>query len=184
MKAPVTYIKHLVDDPDLAFNTLLNELQWVHAGDTVPRREYYVHNAGLPYIYGSGKFAREYQSQPDHPIIATIREQLQSTLGSVFDVVFLNLYEHERHHLGWHADDSPEMSDDHPIVTVSLGAEREIWFRENGSLDVEKLLLHNGSAAVMLPGMQDTHQHRIPKCDRVCGPRISLTFRRYVYPNV
>lgn len=181
MKAPVTYIEDLVVNPDEAFTTLLNELSWVHAGETVPRREYYVHNDGLPYIYGSGKFAREYQSQPDHPIIADIRARLLSALSVNFDVVFLNLYEHERHHLGWHADDSPEMSDDHPIVTVSLGAEREIWFRENGSLEAEKLLLHHGSAAVMLPGMQDTHQHRIPKCDRVCGPRISLTYRKYVH---
>jgi hypothetical protein len=34
----------------------------------------------------------------------------------------------------------------------------------------------------MLPGMQDTHYHRIPKSDREVGPRISLTFRGYVDP--
>lgn len=182
MKAPVIYIPNLVDNPDDAYERLLNELAWVHAGETVPRREYYVHDDALPYVYGSGKFAREYQSQPDHPVIAAIRERLQRALAARFDVVFLNLYEHERHHLGWHADDSPEMSDNDPIVTVSLGAEREIWFRPNDDIKAEeRLLLRHGSAAVMLPGMQDTHQHRIPKCDRKCGPRISLTFRKYVY---
>lgn len=181
MKAPVEYIERVVPDPHDAYTRLMTELAWYHAGDGVPRKEYYVHDAGLPYTYGSGKFAREYQSQPTHEIIEQIRDRLELFLDVRFDVVFLNLYEHERHHLGWHADDSPEMSDDHSIVTVSLGAEREIWFRENGSLEVEKLLLQNGSAAVMLPGMQDTHQHRIPKCDRQCGPRISLTFRKYVY---
>ena len=180
--APVLYRANLVEEPELAFNTLLRVLEWEHAGETVPRKEYYVHNSGLPYSYGQGKFARTYVSQPTHPIIEDIRTQLKEWLNVEFDVVFLNLYEHERHHLGWHADDSPEMSDDYPIVTVSLGATREIWFRSNTEPDqVSKLMLDNGSACVMLAGMQDTHQHRIPKCDRTCGPRISLTFRKYVH---
>lgn len=179
--SPVRYYPSLVREPDAAYAALLTELDWVHKDAAIPRKEYYVHANGLPYAYGAGKFAREYQSQPDHPIIDDIRSALAQLLCVRFDVVFLNLYEHERHHLGWHADDSPEMSDDHPIVTVSLGAERQIWFRQNNSDDVEKMVLHNGSACVMLPGMQDTHQHRIPKHDRVCGPRISLTFRKYVH---
>lgn len=176
----IEYISDFVYAADVRFNMLLNELDWIHAGDNVPRREYYVHSQGFDYTYGRDKFARTYKSQPTHPVIEIIRAQLLHQIGVNFDVVFLNLYENERNHLGWHADDSPEMSDDHPIVTVSLGAEREIWFRENGSANVVKLLLQNGSACIMLPGMQDTHQHRIPKCDRKCGPRISLTFRKYV----
>ncbi len=181
MTAPYRYYPELVSNPDEAYEKLLNELDWVHKGPLVPRKEYYVHDRGLPYVYGSKEFAREYQSQPDHPTIAEIRDALQKLLCVRFDVVFLNLYEHERQHLGWHADDSPEMSDDHPIVTVSLGAEREIWFRPNNDIqNVTKLKLEHGSACVMLPGVQDTHQHRIPKHDRQCGPRISLTFRKYV----
>ena len=46
--------------------------------------------------------------------------------------------------------------------------------------NIEKLLLGHGSAAIMAPGMQDTHEHRIPKSSRQCGVRISLTFRGYV----
>lgn len=186
MKAPVKYIKPEdmfvwnEEDKNFLFEGLMS-LNWIHAGDKVPRKEYYVHFDDLSYIYGKGDFARTYQSQPDSIFINVIRNRLFQLLDIEFDVVFLNLYEHQHHHLGWHADDSPEMSDEHPIVTVSVGAEREIWFRENGSLEVEKLLLENGSAAIMLPGMQDTHQHRIPKHDRPCGPRISLTFRKYVY---
>ncbi len=179
---PVMYHVNLIEEPELAFNTLLQTLEWTLAGENVPRKEYYVHNAGLPYTYGQGKFARTYESQPTHPIIEDIRAQLKWWLDVDFDVVFLNLYEHERHHLGWHADDSPEMSDDHPIVTVSLGAEREIWFRSNDEPGhASKLMLGSGSACAMKAGMQDTHQHRIPKSDRACGPRISLTFRKYVY---
>jgi alkylated DNA repair dioxygenase AlkB len=46
---------------------------------------------------------------------------------------------------------------------------------------VEKVWLESGSLCLMQPGMQDTHQHRIPKAStHNCGPRISLTFRGYV----
>lgn len=178
---PFKYIPNLVSDPNNAYVRLIQELDWVHVNPSVPRKEYYVHDDGLAYTYGTGPFARTYESQPDHDCIREIRAALAQELGIHFDVVFLNLYEHERHHLGWHADDSPEMSDDHPIVTVSLGAEREIWFRPNDNIqEVTKLKLEHGSACVMLPGVQDTHQHRIPKHDRVCGPRISLTYRKFV----
>lgn len=44
----------------------------------------------------------------------------------------------------------------------------------------EKVWLESGSLCLMAPGMQDTHQHRIPKASYICGPRISLTFRGYV----
>jgi alkylated DNA repair dioxygenase AlkB len=96
------------------------------------------------------------------------------------------------------------MDDARPIVTVSLGVAREIWFRSKpkpglrgvaadvvildqsmempGTLvpSIEKLLLGHGSAAIMAAGMQDTHEHRIPKASFMCGERISLTFRGYV----
>lgn len=43
--------------------------------------------------------------------------------------------------------------------------------------EIEKLTLNSGSLCLMLPGMQHTHQHRIPKAGRVVGTRVSLTFR-------
>ncbi|MNC10746.1 2OG-Fe(II) oxygenase superfamily protein [compost metagenome] len=169
---------------DAAYEHLLHKLDWVHLDAAIPRREYYVHDLGLPYTYGTGTFARTYDSQPEDPVILMIRRLLKADLGVDFDVVFLNIYDHHRHQLGWHADDSPEMSDAHPIVTVSLGAERDIKFcRQEELKDSSKhynVRLKHGSACVMLPGMQDTHFHRIPKHDRECGPRISLTFRVFV----
>jgi alkylated DNA repair dioxygenase AlkB len=128
----------------------------------------------------------------------------------VMDVCFLNGYEDQSDQIGWHSDDSEEMDDDRAIAIVSLYPdkkfEREIWFRpsvchvckakigekhdsicsvmprefEPHPADVEKVKLENGSLAIMEPGMQDTHQHRIPKASFMCGERISLTFRGYV----
>lgn len=204
---PIEYSPKFIDSPDDIFGILWNELAWVRSN--LPRREYYWNALGLPYTYGKGNNAKTYQSQYLHPIISELRDYLLEKTGTNFNVCFLNGYENSRDHLGWHADDSPEMDNDSAIAIISLGAEREIWFRPNdntiehlmldnfdifdyGTISHEdwlihrskyqtphKLLLGNGSLCLMLPGMQQTHQHRIPKCDRVCGPRISLTFRVY-----
>ena len=190
------------------FTSLWNELDWVDVAG--PRREYYVNSIGVPYTYGRDKFARTYEPQPDHSAIKWIREKLEEHVKTKFEVCFLNGYRDGKDHLGWHADDSPEMDDERPIAIVSLGAAREIWFRKNPSKcyacngsgkydsvgsppcgacegsgresqDVIKQRLGHGSLCLMLSGMQDTHQHRIPKSDQHdCPPRVSLTFRGYV----
>lgn len=201
---PIEYIPNFISTPNEMFHTLWNELAWVRT--TLPRREYYWNADGLPYTYGKGNNAKTYQSQYLHPIISQLRDYLLEKTGTNFNVCFLNGYENSKDHLGWHSDDSPEMDNDSAIAIISLGADREIWFRPNdlhvesilileygdGIMDIDllhqrrklhkspyKLLLGNGSLCLMLPNMQQTHQHRIPKCDRDCGPRISLTFRVY-----
>lgn len=192
MDIPISYSPGFVSNPDVAFDRLWRELNWEER-EGAPRREYYCNTFQVPYTYGSGAGVRTYHPQPWHPVIQSIREDLEKVTGTTFDVCFLNGYRDGRDQLGWHSDNSPEMDDDRPIAIVSLGAEREIWFRpmvnEGGHLMVElvppapvsKLSLANGSLCLMLPGMQDTHQHRIPKSSlNICGPRISLTFRGYV----
>lgn len=79
-------------------------------------------------------------------------------------------------------NDSPEQDLGHPIAVVTFGAERYIWVRnktDKGAVpDKDKYLLTRGSLFVMPGGYQDGHFHRIPKHDRPCGGRISLTFRK------
>lgn len=160
--------------------------------DGAPRRECWFNPYGRDYTYGTGDYARTYKA---HPMVETgpswlvieIIRQLNAVTGARYDCCFVNGYEHGRQHLGWHADDSPEMDGNHPIATVSLGAEREIWFRQTpmsqnaNILSTEKRLLANGSAAIMHAGMQSSWQHRIPKSSVVdCGPRISFTCRKLV----
>jgi alkylated DNA repair dioxygenase AlkB len=191
-EAPVEYIPNLDDHPDYWFSRLSSELEWIRHKD-VPRSEYFFSRVGKPYTYGKGRGQRTYSAQVGSTAIDYIQDRLEKRLKVKFDVCFLNRYHNQSDQLGWHADDSPEMDDSRPIVTVSLGVEREIWFRKDPTklydldLDAEsnffaplKQKLENGSALVMKPGMQDTWQHRIPKASFQCGERISLTFRGYV----
>ncbi len=178
----VLYTPKFVVDPDEAFRALRDELDWERRGST-PRSEYYINTLGdIPYKYGSGQGVREYLPRPMHPIIKSMLHELKVMTGGVtFDVCFLNRYHNQSDHLGWHADDSPEMDDTRPIAIVSLGVEREIWFRSIANpQDLYKKKLEHGSLCLMSAGMQDTHQHRIPKAGFECGERISLTFRGYV----
>jgi alkylated DNA repair dioxygenase AlkB len=206
---PIEYYPNWVKDPDGAYKALREELAWVRH-DKVPRSEYYSNLHDVPYTYGMKDFARTYQTQPWHPVMEQFRQDLaDAKYEGPHDVCFLNMYEDGSDQLGNHADDSPEMDDARSIAIISLGAEREIWFKlqpqviaarmekflsENWGLEadvydmyedklkvVTKLRLGHGSLCIMKPGMQDTHFHRIPKSDRQnCGPRISLTYRGYV----
>lgn len=135
-----------------------------------------------PYTYGRGAGERTYWPQPWPSSVLWIRCLLEERLETTLDVCFLNRYEGGRDWLGWHADDSPEMDDARPIVTVSFGASRLIEFKRQNDRDGDRegLLLESGSAAVMRPGMQDEWFHRIPKVGAVIPPRISLTYRGFV----
>jgi alkylated DNA repair dioxygenase AlkB len=205
---PAIYFSDFVPEPERAFAVLRDDLDWDRRGDT-PRHEYYCNDFPDPYMYGKGKGRRLYDPRPYHPQIIAIRTELEKFTRSTFEVCFLNRYLNQSDQLGWHADDSPEMDDGRPIAVVSLGVAREIWFREKPDALIavgedqrsgeerrwrerltwkrrteapptSKLLLGNGSLCLMAPGMQDTHQHRIPKASFKCGERISLTFRGYV----
>lgn len=191
MKAPVTYIEGLVKEPSVVMNWLWTDLPWENR-EGAPRRECWFNLSGAPYTYGSGEHARTYQAHPldgdrtDAWMIEQIRLDLSTQTGASYNCCFVNGYAHGRQHLGWHADDSPEMDMDHPIATVSLGAEQEIWFRkrsgDGGFTNQESLTLAPGSAAIMAAGIQRIWQHRIPKSPLgdACGARISLTYRMLV----
>jgi alkylated DNA repair dioxygenase AlkB len=212
MDTPIIYTPNFIADPDTALKSLQTELEWERR-EMTPRYEYYCNDLGIPYTYGVSKFARTYEAKPYNATLLAIKAQLEVYTNTVFEVCFLNRYKDQNDHLGWHADNSPEMDDARPIAIISLGVEREIWFKYqptnegkcyachgSGRHDntdspkcslcdgtgkqppalVDKVLLQHGSLCLMQPGMQDTHFHRIPKSDRLCGEHISLTFRGFV----
>lgn len=183
-----------------------NEIEWVRR-DNTPRQEAFYSKVNAPYTYGKGVGVRTYYPNLVIPaFLQLVWDNLERDYGTQYEACFLNKYEHGNEHLGWHADNSDVIDDTRPIAVISYGAERELWFRANphvcyacngsGRYDhngsptcgacngtgkedtqVEKLLLETGSLCIMEAGMQDTHQHRIPKAGKVCGTRISLTFR-------
>jgi len=174
----------LVWDEDYGdiFNCLMN-LDWLQVTET--RKEYFMSDVSREYTYGSGDGIRTYKSKPYHPCVSYMQNyHLNEIIPKCeFNVCFLNRYENEQNHLGWHSDNSPELDQTNPIAVVSLGTEREIWWKRKdvkGQIpESQKILLEHGSLFIMWAGFQDHFVHKIPKCDRKCGPRISLTFRKW-----
>lgn len=179
LTAPITYEEGFIADPEAAFARLWAELPWERR-DGAPRRECWMNDRAAAYTYGSKAGARTYTARPWHPLVLDVRDRLVAITGTAFEACFVNGYEGPRDHLGWHADDSPEIDGGRPIAVVSLGSTRAIWFRRKGEATHEACSLAPGSLLLMAAGMQATHDHRIPKHGALCGARISLTFRGLV----
>jgi alkylated DNA repair dioxygenase AlkB len=130
---------------------------------------------------------RNYEHRADHPLVIEGRSLLQATQGVLLEGCFLNGYEDKRDWLNWHEDDDAGIDHGKPIGVITVGQGRNIQFREvfeprtETSKGVygqaETLMLEPGSLLLMHAGMQQTHQHRIPKADAEVKPRISLTYR-------
>lgn len=163
------------------YEKLVSEVSWINRD--APRDECFMALENLEYAYGSGGFMRNYKSVPMDDTIRGILNKLNKDFSTEYNVCFLNYYKNEREHLGWHSDDSPEMDGNHSIGVISFGAERYIWCKDKdfkGEIPNEdRYLLENGSLFVMPAGYQTNNLHRIPKHDRKCGGRVSLTFRKY-----
>ena len=187
---------------------LATTVPWVRR-DSTPRLEAFYSELPDSYTYGSGGFARTYEPLPmqSNAVVTVLNNIITWHLATNppakrFELCFLNRYLNHRDHLGWHADDSPEIDANRPIAVLTLGAEREIWVKrqfchickstETHRTDaanfcsahpatwtphIEKILLEHGSLFVMPAGFQQDHYHRIPKSDRECGECISLTYR-------
>lgn len=176
-----SYISACIPNPYELMAHLL-ELDWLEL--TPARKEYIMSDEPRSYTYGTPPHARTYSAQSFTEPVRNLMRQLNKTFLTTYNVCFLNRYDDQKNQLGWHADDSPEMDRDHSIAVVSLGAEREIWWKPNEETGIvppsQRQRLGHGSLFIMPPRFQDTHLHRIPKADREVGVRISLTFRHYL----
>lgn len=180
LRAPVSYTDGFLDEPEAAFARLQADIPWEDRD--APRREAFFSDLGRTYTYGRGAGERTYRPHPWPDSLRAVQNTLQDHCGVAFEACFANFYAGARDHLGWHADDSPAIDHGRPIAVISLGSTRDLWFRPwaGGADTVEKLTMAPGSLAVMAAGMQQTHQHRVPKHGADCGARLSLTFRGLV----
>ncbi len=175
------YIPNFLDNPDAVFGHCMR-LPWWKVVEA--RKEYFMAQSKIRYDYGKDPNIRTYHSVKFTDEILNILSYLNHYRNSHHNMCFFNRYDNEQNQLGWHADNSPTMDSNHDISVISPGAEREIWWKlqtEKGKIsDANKQRLAHGSLFVMPAGFQDTMFHRIPKSDRPCDVRISLTFRKHL----
>lgn len=172
------YKERYIDNPEVVFSNLL-DLDWIQR-ENCPREEYWDTKKGNPYTYGKGMGIRTYQPNKPSSDVDFIRNKLYDDYGVYYDGCFLNKYNKDKNHLGWHADDDLGIDHSKPIAVISFGQERDINWKEIGSKGFECIssqLLGQGSLFLMPAGMQSTHYHRIPKSPFPVDIRISMTFR-------
>ncbi len=85
----------------------LKALEWLSF--TEARQEYFMSDEPRSYTYGKDIGQRTYHSREFSTFVEAIRGLLNVTQICKYNVCFLNRYEHEKHQLGWHADDSPSI---------------------------------------------------------------------------
>jgi len=113
------------------------------------RHEYFMADRETDYAYGRQDDGVSYTSKPWSPYLHEMRDvvamwtfaslfregiwNLQSAPRLIytgfFNGCFLNKYDDQHQHLGWHADDFAGMDAAAPITVMSFGAEREIWVK-------------------------------------------------------
>lgn len=161
------------------FENHLLSLEW--ETKRTARHEYFMSDNLIKYSYGNRIGAEEYTSKPMTGMVGNLMNLINVNLKSNLNACFLNKYDDEKQHLGYHKDSFPNCPDSEPIAVVSFGAEREIWLKnqeDKGNIpDDQKILLNRGSLFVMPAGFQEKFFHKIPKNPQPCGWRISLTFR-------
>ena len=139
-----------------------------------PRLTCWAADPGCSYRYSG-------LQQAIHPWTAeleTLRQLLLDQLGVRFNSLLLNRYRDGADRMGWHADDEPELDDQAPIVSLSLGAARDLRFRpRRGGEAPFAINLADGDLLVMDPPSQRHWQHALPPRARVSQERINLTFR-------
>ena len=166
---------------------LVGELPWQQPEVRVygrlhrtPRLTCWVADPGCTYRYSG-------LSQTITPWTAdleALRQRLEQELGIRFNSLLLNLYRSGADRMGWHADDEPELDDQAPIASLSLGATRALRFRPrprdplgNGEAPFA-IDLADGDLLLMDPPSQRHWQHALPPRQRLLGERLNLTFRR------
>jgi alkylated DNA repair dioxygenase AlkB len=177
-----TLIENYIPKPHLlTIFSLLNEVNWINI-QNAPRYECFMSDLNIEYSYANEQ--RKYISGLYHKIVKDILDKLNSEFNTSYNACFLNRYDNEKNHLGWHADDFTGSDLDHPIAVISFGVERYIWVKDKNFKGVipqeNRFLLTSGSLFIMPAGYQKDHLHRIPKHDRICGPRVSLTYRKFI----
>lgn len=139
----------------------------------IPRRQVWMGDAHCSYRYSGTTFI----PQPWHPALQMLAQRLSAWLGQPFNCVLLNFYADGQQHMGWHADNEPELGHDPVIASISLGATRRFELKHRSEGWQLALDLPCGSLLLMADGCQQHWLHRLPKQSRVSDPRLNLTFR-------
>lgn len=172
---PVVYYPRIFSPEDQAnvLRRLQSDVKWERHDTNRVEALFKRHPA--PYYYSLTRGERPYHPQLEPSALAYVWENVQAFVGCKFEACFINWYEREVSHIGWHRDNSPSIDQTRPIAVLSLGAGCLVRFRSSlPPITADSLKVEGGSLYVMQAGMQEHYRHAVYG---TAGARLSLVFR-------
>jgi len=178
------YKRVLFKDEELLNKMLIHfsKLDWkqdtyiIHGREATPKRKTFMY--GKDYSYSGTKQKSVPFDQKIRYLSREIERELDLEEG-YFNGCLLNMYEDGKAYISYHKDDEKQMVDDAIIVSLSLGATRKFYLKNDETKEVEKLIHNKGEILIMEPLTQRDWMHSVPKETKIADTRISLTFRRF-----
>ncbi len=144
----------------------------------------------LTHLFAENDLSYSYSNITMHPSLFTeeivhIKNRIEQTTNHHFTTCLANLYRNGSDSNGWHADNEKELGEDPIIASLSIGNERWFYLKHKTDKTLKKrILLQPGSLLLMGKGTQLNYLHQIPKTKKLVQPRINLTFRKIIEPNL
>lgn len=133
----------------------------------VPRKVSWFGDHNYSYTYSGIQHVAS--GWPDE--LVSIKNRISKEFECKLNFVLLNLYENGNDYMGWHADNEAGLLD--PIVSLSLGATRDLLIKTNSQSNSEKIELQHGTLLVHGRSLR----HTLPKRKNCKEKRINLSFR-------
>ncbi|MDB4135846.1 alpha-ketoglutarate-dependent dioxygenase AlkB [Gammaproteobacteria bacterium] len=159
------------------------EIEWVSGlikifgkEHKIPRLQSWYADKNINYAYSGKNLARNDWNE----ILNEIKKDIELKTSLEFNSVLANLYRNGNDSMGMHADDEKELGPKPVIASLSLGEERNIFFKhkyKNISFYVPQ---ESGKLIVMKGNTQEFWKHGIKKTKKIKNPRINLTFRNII----
>jgi len=119
---------------------------------------------------------------PIPDILKLFLEWSQENVDKRLNGLLLNWYDGQQgHYIGAHRDDTRDLDQDSPVVTISLGQERIFRMRKYKQKDLKKdITIRNGEVIVVPWDTNLEWTHEVPSFKKYNGKRISITLRAYL----
>ncbi len=110
------------------------------------------------------------------PFLSWCKTNIDARLNGLL----LNWYDgQKRHYIGAHRDDTRDLQEGSPIVTISLGQERTFRLREYGGNASVDIRMANASVIVIPWETNKKWTHEVPHFQKYNDKRISITLRAF-----
>ena len=117
---------------------------------------------------------------PITPELQRVLNWSQEQIDPRLNGLLLNWYDGKLgHYIGAHRDDTRDLQDDSPIVTISLGEERVFRMRPYQGSGFRDLIVRDGDVVIVPADTNRHYTHEVPRFKRYAGRRISITLRAY-----